>query len=253
MRFFYLIFLVLFLQVNAFAYAKKIVLVSTHSEQGAKRFSYEVTRYISKDKDLYKTLKSKDISVQVHKRKEYFIVSIRVFVDKKTLLRTLKVIRKKYKSSYIRSTTAPKKKKLKTTTKVEKKQEVKKKAVLKTKPKIKKKKIIVQKKKPEAKKKKIEKKETKIIKKVVAKVVPASKNIEAEKIDKKIKKIIQEEKVILKKSKDKIKDKTKKKEPKKDVKNNFAISDYIYDFIFFVVFLVALYYGRKFKRIYDEY
>ena len=250
----YLLTIVLLLQVNLFGYAKKIVFGSFKGEKNAKYLAKQVEKFVAKDKDLSKVLKSNNISVYVNKVGKLNQVSIRVFPNKTLLLNSIKIIRKKYKDAYIQSTTPLTKKAIKAT----KKQEIKKKIepIVKTKPTI----II---KKQEKEKEVISaivlknKKQT-IVKKTTVK--PAKK---------------QEVKKIIKLEKNKEQNKTKKLSTNveentimKSIHNilkNIDIKKYSQVFLdylppinfatilLFIVFIVLIYYGLKFKRLYDQY
>ena len=104
-----LLLLILLLQVDAFGYAKKIVLASFKHENSANNFLNQVNTVISKNPTLLNSFKTNNISANVNKIDNYYIVDIKVFQDKNLLLKSIKTIRKKFKDAYIQSTIIPKK------------------------------------------------------------------------------------------------------------------------------------------------
>ncbi len=100
----YLFIILLILQVDAFAYAKKIVIASFQNKESAKAFSKKLEIVILKNKKLLKTLEANNISVNTNKINKYYTISIKTFKNKELILDTIKIIRKSYKDAYIQNT-----------------------------------------------------------------------------------------------------------------------------------------------------
>ena len=212
-KLFYLLTIIILLQVDTFAYAKKIVLASIKNEKRADLFSKQVIKVIEKDKKLSQIFKINNISVSKNKINKYNVISIKVFQDKKILLKTLKIIRKKYKDAYIQDTLAP----------------ISKKSTLPIK------KIIKKDNKKKKEVKKIKTKEVKTKEKVV-KLQEKKKTLKKEKVSEDIKN----------------KDATKIKSTQESLTNILSSIDIVM-IILFIIFIIIIYYALKFKRIYDEY